>query len=355
MKIHLLVYAGMALALCSCIGKTGTQENTGVAAVNDSVATNNVAAGNGEDDGESYWLPEQFKKEHPQEWDVVNMCMQEQQKEGDVDFSVIDKHVSKYLTDTGIKLSKDRVKAIEQVEKVCNEKFDFSKYQSDDNMSMLVSSGTKSLFADYVTWLYEQEARRMFAKNKSINIDKELKMYRALSKALYDMCDQVVLCTEGSGGWVVSEQLGEEDKAFERGLFTAILGGKFEERPGIDAALGIFDRELKDVVEDYNQINESRSKNNASIANKYRTAFHQWVSYRRSIPVKLADKALKQKYMSLTHSVIRTHLIHLKNHYNDLGLTSPSLADICLNDDCTNDELLQFDWNEKYQNTYCKE
>ena len=51
----------MALALCSCIGKTGTQENTGVAAVNDSVATNNVAAGNGEDDGESHWLPEQFK------------------------------------------------------------------------------------------------------------------------------------------------------------------------------------------------------------------------------------------------------------------------------------------------------
>lgn len=297
------------------------------------------------------WTPEKFKTDHPDEWAVVRPAINEQQKESGIDFSQIDILVKGYISKKGISLPADIAGQIKGIEEICISRFDISGYD-DTNMGMHIADGTRRLFDMYINWLYEQEAGKINLDKKLIDMEKELSLFQVLNDALYDVCDSVAFCMEGSGGWIAASLIHGLSIDFDKYMNQAIIGITIEKEMGMDVPLDAFDQECQALIDNYHPYEDGQTRDATQIVNRFNHAFHDWYSYRKAIASELEDLQFKKAYESITYSYARTHFLHLKNRYNDIGMMGGDMIELCLDSDCTNEELLEFNYERKYEELF---
>ena len=302
------------------------------------------------------WTPEEFKKEHHDEWVVVKHSIDIQQREGDTDFSQIDKLVKDYIVAQKIDQPKDKTLQIKKISEICASKFDIDGYDGS-NMGEHIADGTRRLFDMYVNWLYEQEAKKVLEKTKIVDIKKELELYKNLYDATYNLCDSVEGCMGGSGGWVAFSQLHDLTICYEKLMYQVIIGSPIKTGKELDVPLEVFDKECTALIANYepyedDPYEDEQPKEVAPIVNKYNQAYHSWYEYRKSVASKMSNKKFKEAYNSITYSYPRIYLLHLKNRFSDIGLMSNDMFEVCLDEDCSNKELLEFNYEEKYKELF---
>lgn len=281
------------------------------------------------------WIPIEFKEKHYDEWLVVKLAL-DIQLEGDgcVDCSRIDKLVLDYIAKKGIILPTDSLKRIQEIESICQSKFDVGGYDTS-NMGNQIADGMMLVFDFYVSWLYEQEAVRALDRNHLIDLDKELYLYGKLNDALFDVCDSVAQCLDGSQAWMGWHQIKELYTCFETDTYKTILGDCYNKVKEIDSLLDVFDAACEQL----------EAEDAAGIVERFKMSFHDWYDYRKSVASGMQDGSFKRAYESITNHYGRTHLIHLKNKFNDIGPMSDYVSEHCLQYDCTDGELIGFDFN----------
>lgn len=303
-----------------------------------------------EDIDEYERVPDEFKAEHPDEWAVVNASINIQQKGEDIDFGKIDKLVKEYIAKKKIPLPRDVDKRIKCIEDVCRTKFNIEGYD-DSNMGLLLANGTSCLFDMYINWLYEKEARKILSRNRLVDIEREQILYNNLNDAMYDVCDSVAFCMGGSGYWYGATQIHNISIGFHKCMYQAILGANLEKKRELDVPLDLFDKECKALNDNYEPLDD-RPKDVSHIVNRFKNAFHSWYAYRKSVAANLRDKSFKKAYESITYSYARIHFLHLKNRFSDIGLMSDDMVELCLTDDCSNQELLDFNYEAKWKELF---
>ncbi|MBQ0016251.1 MAG: hypothetical protein KBT04_04645 [Bacteroidales bacterium] len=343
-----LYFTLLACSACICC----TQHNTDIQQ-DDSTEICDTSASIGYNETE--WAPKEFKMRHCEEWLVVNKAINLEQRNAPkpVDFAKIDTLVKDYITLKKISLPTDICQQIKVIEEICKTKFDFSDYDYS-NFGMRIAEGTKHLFEGYIHWLYEKEANRVLEEAKWIDLDKELSLYQAMNTTLYNVCDSVAQCMDGSGGWIANSEISEPFSKFKTAMFIAILGSKPELTEGMDVPLSLFDKECKKLTDFYDSYHKRygcmmQVKNPHLVVNRYKNAFHTWYAYRKATASKIKDAKLKEVYESITYSHARMHLLRLKNRYSDFGMVSSSMMELCLTDSCSNEELLNFDYEKKFE------
>ena len=293
------------------------------------------------------WAPDEFRSKHYDEWVVVSQAIDIQQNgNGNIDFSKIDKLVRQYIKKKKIRLPLEKCRRIKRIDEICQSKFDISGYD-ESNLGMHIADGTGRLFTMYVNWLYQREARRVLRKNRMINIDRELKLYTKLNDAFMEVCDSIAYCTAGSGAWVTWSQVQYFSENFNRNMYQAILGAKVETGMELDVPLAQFDRECKAMIYNYQPYEAEQPRDATRIMEKYRKAFHNWYTYRKSVASRLRNGKFKKAYQSITYSNARLHFLHLKNRFNDMGMMSSYMSELCLPENCSNKELLEFNFENK--------
>ena len=325
---------------------------------NDSHATNieedSTSTASYEEDIDEYdRVPGEFKAEYPDEWAVVNASVNIQQKGDDIDFGKIDLLVKDYLAKKKIPLPRDVNRRIKCIEDVCKTKFSIEGYD-DSNMGLIFANGTSFLFDMYINWLYEKEAKKVLSRNRLVNIEREQKLYKNLNDAMYDVCDSVAFCMGGSCYWYGATQVQHISIDFHKSMYQAIIGASLELERELDVPLNLFDKECKALNDNYKPFDDDLPKDVSQIVNRFKNAFHSWYAYRKSVAANLRDKKFKKAYESITYSYARIHFLHLKNRFSDIGLMSDDMVELCLKDDCTNQELLDFNyetrWKELFKN-----
>lgn len=297
------------------------------------------------------WAPEEFKKEHPDEWTVVNRALQLQQREGDFDFAELDKLVREYIAKKRITLPDDKCQQIEKIGELCKNKFDIWNYD-ESNVGMLIADSNRSLFEEYVGWLYEQEAARVLEQTRLVDMDKELELYDALNKAYYNVCDSVACRIDGSGAWAARSQIYDLSVSFRTCMYQAIVGAKVKTGKEIDVPIEMFDNECKLFIANYEPFSDEMPADASPCTNRFKNAFHIWYSYRKLVAQNLQDAKFKKAYESITYSQARKYFISLKNRFYDIGFMSGDMVDMCLHDGSTNKEILEFNY-EKKNKEYC--
>lgn len=283
-------------------------------------ATNHGAKSSSND---SVWAPEGFKTEHPDEWTVVNTAINIQQRDGETDFAEIDKLVKEYLTKAEIALPSDAAMRIQCIDEVCRGRFDISNYDNS-NAGMLIADGSRRLFDKYINWLYEKEARVVLGQNKFVDVEREMELFKGLNDALYDVCDSVAFRMDGSGGWCGASQIEDLSIDYNRCMWQAIMGISSEHSTGSDISLDLFDKECESLNESYEPYDDNQPKDVSEIINRFKSAFHSWYMYRKSVAENLEDENFKTNYESITDNFARIHFIHLKNEFSDIGLQNCS-------------------------------
>lgn len=284
------------------------------------------------------WAPAEFKNARPMEWDVVNKCINIQQKEVATDFTAIDKLVQGYVNLMEIALPTDASMRIKCIEEVCETKFDISGYD-DSNWGMHIAAGTCNLFKRYINWLYENEAMKVLAVNKIVDTEREEKLFGALNDAMAVVCDSLAFCMEGSGGWCGWIQIDDIDIDFNKCMYQAIMGVETEKMPEMDVPLELFDAECDLWNKNYASCYEDRPIDVSEKIDRFKNAYHAWYEYRKDVANSLKDSDFKKIYESITYSFARLHFVHLKNRFNDIGM---GWDEECLSDDCTDQELLEY-------------
>lgn len=297
------------------------------------------------------WTPEEFKTEHPDEWTVVKPAINVQQRDGDIDFNEIDILIKDYLVKKKITLPVDKSSQIKTIEKICISQFDISGYD-ESNMGMHIADGTRRLFEMYINWLYEKEATRTNNDKMLVDLEMEHIKFKCLNDALYDVCDSVASCMSGSGGWVASSQIHDLSIGFCKYMNQAILGETIEKKREMDVPLNLFDEECKALIDNYKPYEDYQPQDPSLIVNRYKIAFHDWYTYRKVVASKFKDSTFKKAYESITYRYARTHFLHLKNRYSDIGLMSNDMVESCLDDDCSNNELLKFNYEKKWNDLF---
>lgn len=292
------------------------------------------------------WTLDEFKKHHYDEWVVVKQTIDLQQKKGDSAFPDIDKLVREYIVQKKVRLPSDRCKQIKKIDEICKSKFDLSQYDYS-NMGMHIADGTSRTFDMYIDWLYRQEAARLPGDEWCIDIDKELELFGKLNDALYDICDSIAFCMAGSGAWAAWSNIHSLSIDFCTYTYQAVLGVKPDTGRELDVPLDMFDDECAALVKNYKPYEDDQPIDATPIVSRYQATFHRWHAYRKSVAAGLKDRRLKKYYESITYSYARTHLLHLKNRYNDIGMTSSSMAEVCLDYNCSNKELLEYSFEKK--------
>lgn len=361
MKFRLACIMLSSLLIIGCTGnKTQpVKKNTDSVKCNDTipdslkVVETDSATTTSEDGG---WAPDQFRAEHYDEWVVVNQAIEIQQNSnGDIDFSKIDKLVREYVKKKNIRLPLDKCKRIGRIKEICNSEFDISGYDLS-NMGEHIADGTRRLFNMYVNWLYLDEAKKVLRNKRiNINIDKELKLYGKLNDGMSDVCDSIAYCMAGSGSWMAWSKIQDISDNFFQDMYKAILGAKDEPRKGIDVPLDKFDWECKTLIQTYNRYEEDQPKDPAPTVKRFQKAFHEWYAYRKSVASKLRNGNLKKAYQAITYSNARIYFLHLKNRFNDIGMMSSFIEEVCLDENCTNQELLEYNYERKYQEIYSRD
>ena len=300
------------------------------------------------------WTPEEFKKEHHDEWAAVKPSINILQRKGDTDFAKIDLLVKDYIAKKKISLPSEAGKQIKYIDQICRTKFDIGGYD-DSNMGKHIADATRRLFAMYINWLYEKEATKVLSHNRLVDIERELELYENLNNAMFDVCDSVAFCMGGSGGWVGAAQVHDLSVDFQKCMYQAIIGTTLEQKKELDVPLDLFDKECKALNDNYEPFEDEQPKDISQIANRFKRAFHIWYAYRKSIVSGLKDKKFKKAYESITYSFARIHFLHLKNRFSDIGLMSNDMVEHCLEVDCTNKELLDFNYEAKWKELFGSE
>lgn len=316
--------------------------------VDDSTATqtDSLSADSPVDDID--WIPEEFKAEHPDEWAVVKPAINIQQRAGETDFGKIDVLVRNYLDKKKISLPADADKRIRRIAEICRANFNIEGYDQS-NVGLLVANDTWQLFEAYVNWLYEKEATKVLSRDRFVDIEREMELYKSLNDAMYDVCDTVTFAMGGSGGWVGSAQVRDLLLGFRRSMFQAIIGSTLEPARELDVPVDMFDKECKALIDIYEPFKDDQPEDVSPIVNRFRNAFHAWYAYRKSTAAGLKDKEFRKAYESITYSFARTYFFHLKNRFSDIGLMSNTMVELCLEEDCSNQELLEFNYEVKYK------
>ena len=349
MKYSVLPVLLPLMFMFGCSTNSGTKSENDSDSVAVQMEKDSLSAESAADDID--WAPEEFKAEHPDEWAVVNSAINIQQMDGNADFGKIDILVKDYLKKKKISLPTDIVKQIEFIEEVCRTKFDISSYDLS-NMGMHVADGTRRLFDSYIDWLYESEAKKVLVRDKFVNIDRELKMYENLNDAIFAVCDSVTFSIAGSGGWIAGAQIHDISIDFHRCLCQAVIGATFEKKCELDVPLDLFDKECEALNDSYDPYDDDQPKDVSHIVNRFKNAFHSWYAYRKSVAASLKDAKFKKAYESITYGFARLHFLHLKNRYSDIGMMDGSMEDLCLKEDCSNKELLDFNYESKYKELF---
>lgn len=281
------------------------------------------------------WIPIEFKEKHYDEWLVVKKSL-DLQLEGDgcIDCSRVDKLVQEYIAKKDIILSAEGLKRVQEIESICKSRFDIGGYDTS-NMDNQIADGMRLVFGFYVSWLYEQEAVRVLERTHLIDLDKELYLYGKLNDAVFDVCDSVAQRLAGSQAWMGWHQIKELCTCFETDTYKTILGDCYNQVKGIDSLLDVFDAACEQL----------EAEDAAGIVERFKMSFHDWYDYRKSFASCMQDSSFKRAYESITNHYARTHLIHLKNKFNDIGPMSDYVSEHCLQYDCTDGELIGFDFN----------
>lgn len=344
MKYLALLFLPLMFGCSSNSGSESESENDSAAAQVDTLSADSPM-----DDYD--WTPKDFQTEHPDEWVVVTSAINIQQRKGKINFGEIDSLVKDYLGNKKISLPSEVDKRIELIADVCKTRFDISGYD-ESNMGMCMASTAQRLFESYITWLYEKEATKVLRHNRVVDMEREMKLYERLNDAMYDVCDSVASCMGGSGGWVGSAQIDDLSIDFRKSMCQAIIGAKLEEKKELDVPLDLFDKECKALNDNYEPFEEDQPKDVSRIVKRFKDAFHAWYAYRKSTAARIKNKGIKKAYESVTYSFARIHFLHLKNRFSDIGLMSNSMYEFCLNENCTNNELLEFNYEEKWKESF---
>lgn len=300
------------------------------------------------------WTPEEFKKQHYEEWLVVKPAINIQQKQDvAIDFAAIDTLIREYINRNSIKLADNKFEEIVQIEQICKTKFNIQDYD-DSNMGMFIADGTRRLFDMYVNWLYQQEAEAYINIAPCIDFDKEFELYTQLNDAVYDICDSVCFKMGGSGAWITSSGIHDIEIDYHRSIYLSVIGAKLPERKTLDVPLELFDKECKMLADGYVPLDEDvmPAIDPYSLVNRYRSAFYEWYNYRQAQANTISDAKIKADYEVVTYSFARKHFLHLKNRFNDIGMMNDEMLEICLNDSCSNQELLEFNYEVKQEEVY---
>ena len=297
-------------------------------------------------------IPESFREEHYEEWKVVYLVDSIFELSGEeVDYAKVDSIVTGYIESEGIGMPSDRCARIRKIDELCKENFDISEYDYS-NFGMMVAERTSWQFESYEVWLYGQEARKVLRKTKLVDIEKEMRLYGELNYALFDVCDSVAHAIEGSGSWIAVTGILCMPGIFERSMYRAILGLNPETGNELDVPLDLFDRECRMLVENYKPGYGKEPIDADRVVEKYRKAFHTWYAYRKSVASRLTDAKFKRAYESITYSEARAQLIDLKNRYNNYGVTSDVMLEMCLDKDCSDQELLNFNYEKRCEEAF---
>lgn len=345
MKLHYLL-SMLLLLLCAGCTQNGTGKAEGTA---DSLATkesDSVFVVDDNSSGESVdWAPEEFKKEHPDEWAVVNRALQLMQREGDFNYAELDKLVREYIAKKRISLPDDTCRQIEKISELCKEEFNIWDYDYS-NMGMHIADSSGDLFDEYIGWLYQQEATKVLKQNKLVDMDKELELYDALNKSYYNICDSIAGSMDGSAGWMSRSQIYDLSTSFSTFMYQAIAGVKPKTEKELDVPLQMFDAECKAVIVNYEPFIEEMPADASPYVNRFKNAFHTWYAYRKQVAQGLKDARFKKAYESITYSQARKYFISLKNRFKDVGLMSDEMVERCLHGGSTNKEILEFNYEK---------
>lgn len=101
------------------------------------------------------------------------------------------------------------------------------------------------------------------------------------------------------------------------------------------------------LIASYEPYSIEQLKDATPVVNRFKNAFHKWYKYRKTVAANITDKKFKEAYNAITYSYARIHLLHLKNRYSDIGMMGGSMLELCLSEDCTNKELLEFNYEKK--------
>jgi hypothetical protein len=338
MKYFVFLLLPLILGCSSNSGTKSENENDSVTVQNDS-----LSSASSMDDYD--WTPDGFKKDHPDEWAVVKPSINIQQSGDEKCFDKIDVLVNDYLDKKKISLPSDVDKRIQCIAEICRTKFSIDGYD-ESNVGMNISDGTRRLFEGYINWLYEKEAKTILSNNKLVDLERELELYNSLNDAMYDVCDSVAFCMGGSGGWASSAQIVDLSIDYHRCMYQAIIGSKLEQKKELDVPLDLFDKECQILNGNYKPYEDGQPKDVSHIVNRFKNAFHSWYAYRKSTAKSIKDNKFKKTYESITYSFARIHFRYLKNRYSDIGYVGGIAAEACLKDDCSNQELLNFNYEK---------
>ena len=344
MKYLVLLFLPLMFGCSSNSGSKSESEN-------DSITTQIDTLSNDSSMDDYDWTPDEFKTEHPDEWAVVKPSINIQQREGEINFGEIDVLVKDYLDKKKISLPSEVNKRIQLIAEICRTKFDIDGYD-ESNMGMHIADGTRRLFESYINWLYEKEAKKVLSHNRLVDIEHEMELYKSLNDAMYDVCDSVAFCMGGSGGWGGSAQIHDLSLDYHKRMYQAIIGAKLEEKNELNVPLDLFDKECKTLNDNYEPYEDEQPKDVTHIVNRFKDAFHSWYAYRKSAAAGMKDKRFKREYESITYSFARIYFLHLKNRFSDIGLMSNDMVDLCLDENCTNNELLEFNYEEKWKELF---
>lgn len=291
------------------------------------------------------WTPEEFKKEHYDEWVVVKQAIDIQQQRGDIDFSKIDSLVKEYIHTKKIAMPANRYLRIKKIEQLCTDSFDISGYD-ESNMGEHIADGTARLFLTYVNWLFASEARK--ANRTNINLRKEESMADSVLSAFNDCCDSVGGRFQGSGGWTGWSLIHWMGLDFEKSMYTAILKPQKHKSKPILLTPMHFKDECKALMMSYkgNWEGAPSHKEAQDLLNRYCTAMQEWLQYRSRVERRISNPVLKADYSYITRSFARKQYIHLKNRFHDIGLASQTIEEACLKEDCSDKEMLRYSFEE---------
>ncbi len=286
--------------------------------------------------------PKEFKTEQPDEWVVVNNAIDIQKNDDTINFRKIDKLVREYISKQNINLPADSVSQIVTIENICKSKFDTFGYDMSE-MGMHVADGINRLFAMYINWLYHNEADKVLRKTKIVDLEKELTLYGNLYDAAYNVCDFVALCMSGSGRWCAISHLHFLTLNFNKQMCLAIIHSQTEITKELVVSLDMFDEECQKLIEFYD------AEKMSHIVNHFKNVFHTRYAHRQSVASKLTDPKFKRAYESITYGNARTLLIYIKNRFVSMRMMSNSEYETCIDDDCSNQELLEFSYEKRWK------
>lgn len=344
MKIRKQYTFLVCLSLCfGCGNKTGTKADScnSIQTENDTLVVN--------DRNDHDWAPEEFKKEHYDEWLVVKPAINIQQQKGEINFSQIHKLVEGYINKKKISLPKDKYQRILKIEEICRSRFDISGYD-DSNMGMHIADGTAELFEEYVNWLLLQEANK--AKRIGINLTKEEEVLQPLMDAFYMCCDSIGYAFGGSGGWMGSTEVYRIQISFRRSMYEAIICPKTSKELPYLLTPKHFEEECKLRIANYKKDWDEATEPEMvkTYLDNYALAIKNWLLFRSMVEAKLTDNNLKNRYSYITRKFAREQYIHLKNEFGDIGICSASMYDECyLHLDCTDEAMLSYNYEKAYR------